>query len=164
MTGTGSKIAAAIGLAVAACASDPAVDEAPLASVGDLTVHDAYAPAPVTPDIGALYFTIRNAGAEPDRILSVQVDVADGASLHSQSASGGGMRMQQLQSIPVPARGAARLVPGGHHVMLTALKGGYVAGDTVQVEVLLERAGSVRFAVPVIEYAELDARFAGEGR
>ena len=164
MTGAGSKIAAAIGLAVAACASDQAIDEAPLASVGDLTVHDAYAPAPITPDIGALYFTIRNAGAEADRILSVQVDVADSASLHTQIASGGGLRMQPLQSIPVPARGAARLVPGGLHVMLTALKRGYVAGDTVHVEVSLERAGSVRFAVPVIEYAELDARFTDEAR
>ncbi len=152
-----------IGLALLACTAD-AHEEGPVVVIGDLSIHDAYAPAPITPDVAALYFTIRNAGALPDRILAVHVDVADSASLHTQTRSGAGTRMQSLESLPVPAAGEARLAPGGDHVMLTGLRRDYQAGDTIQAEVVLERAGPLRFGVPVIEYAELDGKFADARR
>ena len=68
------------------------------------------------------------------------------------------MRMAPLEYLVVPAGGAARLVPGGHHVMLTALHVKFEEGDTIHAEVTLARAGTISFAVPVLSYAEVADR------
>ncbi len=125
-----------------------------------MAVYEAFAPAPILIENAALYFTLRNEGAEPDTLLSVSVDVADSATLHTQVSSGGGgsMRMAPLEHLAVPARGEARLSPGGHHVMLTALHRMFVEGDTIRAEVVFARAGAVSFSVPVISYADVADR------
>ena len=136
-----------------------AVTREVIATLGSLTVYDAFAPAPVTPDVGALYFTIRNAGTAPDRLLGVSVDVADSATLHTQRVEQGGMRMTPLEDLAVPVHGAARLVPGGHHVMLSAMHRRYDVGDSIRVSAVLEHAGVLSFTVPVVSYADLIGRF-----
>ena len=140
----------------------------PIARSGPIAVYEAFAPAPILIESAALYFTLRNDGAEPDTLLSVSVDVADSATLHTQVSSGGGgeggsggggsMRMAPLEYLVVPAGGVARLVPGGHHVMLTALHVKFEEGDTIHAEVTLARAGTISFAVPVLSYADVADR------
>ena len=135
----------------------------PIARSGPIAVYEAFAPAPILIESAALYFTLRNDGAEPDTLLSVSVDVADSATLHTQVSSGAGgeggvggsMRMAPLDYLVVPAGGVARLVPGGHHVMLTALHRKFEEGDTIHAEVTLARAGTISFAVPVLSYADV---------
>ncbi len=141
-------------------ARDEAVESAsePIARSGPIAVYEAFAPAPILIESAALYFTLRNDGAEPDTLLSVSVDVADSATLHTQVPSGGSVRMATLEYLAVPAGGAAQLVPGGHHVMLTALHRKFEEGDTIHAEVTLARAGTISFSVPVISYAEVADR------
>ncbi len=123
-----------------------------------MAVHEAFAPAPILIENAALYFTLRNDGAEPDTLLSVSVDVADSATLHTQVSSGSSMQMAPLEYLVVPARDEVRLTPGGHHVMLTALHRKFEEGDTIHAEVILARAGAVSFSVPVISYADVADR------
>jgi len=130
----------------------------PIARSGPMAVYAAFAPAPILIESAALYFTLRNDGAEPDTLLSVSVDVADSATLHTQVSSGGSMRMVPLEHLAVPAGGSARLVPGGHHVMLTALHHKFEEGDTIHAEVTLARAGTISFSVPVLSYADVADR------
>ncbi len=130
----------------------------PIARSGPMAVYEAFAPAPILIESAALYFTLRNDGAEPDTLLSVSVDVADSATLHTQVSSGGAMRMAPLEHLAVPAGGSALLVPGGHHVMLTALHRKFEEGDTIHAEVRLARAGTISFSVPVLSYAEVADR------
>ncbi len=145
-------------------AAQPASE--PIARSGPIAVYEAFAPAPILIESAALYFTLRNDGAEPDTLLSVSVDVADSATLHTQVSSGGGgegggggsMRMAPLDYLVVPAGGVARLVPGGHHVMLTALHRKFEEGDTIHAEVTLARAGTISFSVPVLSYADVADR------
>ena len=91
----------------------PEAASEPIARSGPIAVYEAFAPAPILMENAALYFTLRNDGAEPDTLLSVSVDVADSATLHTQVSSGGGgsMRMAPLEHLAVPARGEARLSP-----------------------------------------------------
>lgn len=131
---------------------------APIARSGPMAVYEAFAPAPILMESAALYFTLRNDGAEPDTLLSVSVDVADSATLHTQVSSGGSTRMAPLEYLAVPAGGSALLMPGGHHVMLTALNAKFEEGDTIHAEVTLARAGTISFSVPVISYAEVADR------
>jgi len=138
----------------------------PIARSGPIAVYEAFAPAPILIESAALYFTLRNDGAEPDTLLSVSVDVADSATLHTQvslgaggeGGRGGSMRMAPLEYLVVPAGGAALLVPGGHHVMLTALHVKFEEGDTIHAEVTLARAGTISFPVPVLSYADVADR------
>ncbi len=145
-------------------ARDEAAESAsePIARSGPVAVYEAFAPAPILIESAALYFTLRNDGAEPDTLLSVSVDVADSATLHTQVSSGGGgggsVRMAPLEYLAVPAGGSARLVPGGHHVMLTALNAKFEEGDTIHAEVTLARAGTISFPVPVLSYADVADR------
>ena len=130
----------------------------PIARSGPIAVYEAFAPAPILIENAAVYFTLRNAGEEPDTLLSVSVDVADSATLHTQVSSGGSMRMAPLEHLAVPAGGSALLVPGGHHVMLTALHRKFEEGDTIYAEVRLARVGTISFSVPVLSYAEVADR------
>ena len=43
----------------------------PIARSGPMAVYEAFAPAPILIESAALYFTLRNDGAEPDTLLSV---------------------------------------------------------------------------------------------
>ena len=132
----------------------------PIARSGPIAVYEAFAPAPILIETAALYFTLRNNGAMADTLLSVSVDVADSATLHTQVTSGGGgsMRMAPLESLAVPPGGSAKLVPGGNHVMLTALHRKFEEGDTIHAEVTLARAGTISFSVPVLSYADVADR------
>jgi copper(I)-binding protein len=133
-----------------------------VATLGSMTVYDAVAPAPVTPDVGALYFSIRNSGDQPDRLTGVSVTVADSATLHTQTMEGATMHMTPLAYLTVPASGALRMVPGSDHVMITGIRQPYDVGDSLRVSAVLERSGVVTFSVPVVSYGDLAERFAEE--
>lgn len=150
-------------LVVVACAPrDAPTHTEPVARLGSLSVYDAVAPSPVTPDVGALYFSVRNAGDHPDRLTAVSVDVADSATLHTQRMEGATMRMVPLDGLTVPAGDVMRMVPGGDHVMVAGIRRPYDAGDSLLVTITLERSGSVTFVVPVVSYGDLAARFPEE--
>jgi copper(I)-binding protein len=64
------------------------------------------------------YFTIHG-GPTDARLISVVTDVAIRTELHeSRMTPGGGMAMEPLREVPVPALGQVRFAPGGKHAML----------------------------------------------
>jgi copper(I)-binding protein len=150
-------------LAVGACApGDGRSDIEVVATLGSMSVYDAVAPAPVTPDVGALYFSIRNDGDQPDRLTGVSVNLADSATLHTQMMDGATMHMMALDYLTVPAGGALRMVPGSDHVMITAIRQPYDVGELLLVTATLERSGVVTFSAPVVSYGDLAQRFPEE--
>lgn len=54
----------------------------------------------------------------------------------------GGMTMREVAAIPVPAGEEVRLEPGGYHVMLLGLTEPLLAGDTFEIELEFETAGT----------------------
>lgn len=59
------------------------------------------------------------------------------------SMDGNVMKMRQVQSIDVPAKGSVELQPGGLHLMFIDLKGQLKSGDQVPVKLKFEKAGEV---------------------
>lgn len=55
-----------------------------------------------------------------------------------------------LQSIPIPASGAAELLPGGTHIRFTGLTEPWKDGDQIKATLIFERAGEV----PIVFYVE----------
>jgi copper(I)-binding protein len=69
--------------------------------------------------------------------------------LHTVQRDGEVMRMREVDAIPVPARGAVTLRPGGLHLMLIGLTRPLAAGETVPVTLRFERAGEVQATLAV---------------
>lgn len=116
------------------------------------------ATTPVSPTMGggsammgsnsAAYMTIRNSGAA-DNLISASTDVAGKVELHTVVADGDVMRMEQVEKIEVPANGEALLKPGGFHVMLLEVKQDLKVGDTIDLSLTFEKAGTITLKVPV---------------
>jgi len=66
----------------------------------------------------AAYFTAQG-GAADATLTGVSTNIAIKAEMHeTKMMPGGGMTMDPVVSVPVPAQGAALFAPGGKHVML----------------------------------------------
>ena len=136
-------IAAALGLALAGCASPaprPHVD-----------VHGAWAPVS-TPgaQVGVLY--ARLTSEHDDSLVSVRVSasVADHAELHETfTEPSGRMGMRRVASVALPARQSVAFRPGGLHIMLIGLAKPLAAGDTIAASFGFLRASPVVVRVSV---------------
>ncbi len=100
----------------------------------------------------AIYFTIVNSGAAPDRLKSAATQAAAKAELHetmSNGMSGMGGMMEMKTSGPVDIAPGATVIfkPLGRHVMLTGLKQPLWEGGTFTLLLNFEKAGAI--AVPV---------------
>jgi len=78
---------------------------------------------------GAGFMTATNRGAKADALVAVQSPIARKIELHRSDMTGGVMRMQRQERLALPAGGAVKLAPGGHHVMLIGLTRPLKAGD-----------------------------------
>jgi copper(I)-binding protein len=92
---------------------------------------------------GAGYLTIRNTGAQADRLVSASSPAATRMELHTHLRDGDVMRMRPVEAIPVPANGTVTLEPAGLHLMLMGLTRPLNQGETIPVTLRFERAGEV---------------------
>lgn len=115
-------------------------------SKGSITVADAWSRA-TSPraEIGAGFLTIRNAGGQPDRLLSATSPRAKRVEIHTMTLDDGVMRMRQLpDGLEIPAGGENALAPGGNHIMLIGLKAPLKAGERIPATLRFARAGTVK--------------------
>ncbi|GGD87453.1 hypothetical protein GCM10011390_02710 [Aureimonas endophytica] len=135
--------------AVAACLSGPAA--AHEFKAGDLTIdHPSSRPTPPGAKVGVGYLTIRNDGAEADRLLGGSATVAGRFEIHASTVEDGVARMRRAENGIVVGPGATvKLASGGTHVMLLDLKEPIVKGKSFDGTLVFERAGTVpvRFSV-----------------
>lgn len=91
----------------------------------------------------AIYFTLRNPGADTLVLVGVEVDVAGNAMLHRSMDHDGMASMMHVDSVVIPPHDSAVLAERGLHVMATGLRAALVVGDTVVVRLLLHPAPRV---------------------
>jgi len=108
---------------------------------------------PPSAPTGAVYFTLNNPGQQQDRLIGAQTPRAGKTELHTHVHEGDIMRMEQIDSVEIPAGGQAEFKPGGNHVMMFELKEPLVAGDTFPLTLILEHAGEVVVDVVIQENA-----------
>ncbi|NQD94451.1 copper chaperone PCu(A)C [Pseudomonas sp. CrR25] len=118
--------------------------------VGELHIEHPWSRAmpPVAPTAAA-YFVVRNQGEQTDRLLAVQTPVAGKAEMHEHLHADGVMKMQQVQSVEVPAGGEVRFEPMGYHVMLFNLQQQAKDGERFPLTLTFEKAGAVEVSVAV---------------
>jgi copper(I)-binding protein len=99
-------------------------------------------------DVAALYFTIKNSGAQ-DTLLSVSTDASPDSSIHQDVTQGLSSSMQLLQDLVIPANGELTMKPGAYHVMITGITKPLTAGTQVAVHLTLQKNGTIDFTAPV---------------
>ncbi|WP_411121251.1 copper chaperone PCu(A)C [Streptomyces sp. x-19] len=133
----GSAFALTAGLALAGCGGGDGKPQ--------LSVSGAYMPQPVTQDMAGAYFVIKNDGSTADKLTSVTSDLSKDISIHKTT----GNKMEQVNSLPVPAGGELTLSAGGNHLMFMGLTRKPTAGQKVTVELHFATADPVKVEVPV---------------
>jgi copper(I)-binding protein len=91
----------------------------------------------------AAYMTIRNTGAQPDRLVGASCACAASVMPHRTTTVNGVSRMEMEMAVPIPAHGMVVFDARGRHLMLTGVKAPIRAGAKVPMVLKFEKAGRV---------------------
>jgi copper(I)-binding protein/predicted MFS family arabinose efflux permease len=138
-----AAFAAAAAIAVLAASGAQAM-AAPLASKVAIEIREPWLriAAPGVP-VAAGYAVLVNRSLRDDELVSASSPQAAGIEVHATSLTEGVMRMREVDSVKVPAKGRVTLAPNGVHLMLTGLAPELKAGDTVAVRLRFREAGEI---------------------
>ncbi|MFD9302670.1 copper chaperone PCu(A)C [Streptomyces sp. NPDC060048] len=134
-------------LAISGCSSDGGESPARAGDKPKLTVSGGYMPEPVNAEMAGAFMVIKNDSKTADRLTGVTSPLSDDLQIHETKDQ----KMQQVQSMDVPANGKLALERGGNHVMFMGLKNTPKVGDKVTVELRFEKSGPVRVELDVKE-------------
>lgn len=119
---------------------------------GEIEVREAWSRAtPPGAKVGVGYMEIRNAGAQPDRLVAASTPVAKRVEMHITQRDGEVMRMRQVQGFDIPARERVTLRAGGSHLMLVDLAQPLKKGERFTMKLRFERAGELDIELEVQE-------------
>lgn len=121
------------------------------AKIGDVELTGGFTKAmlPGQP-VGGGFVTIHNTGAADDRLISAESPSAGRVELHEMVMQNDVMKMRQLNDgIAVPAGTTVELKPGGLHLMFMDVKKPFVEGETVNLKLTFEKAGTVDLILPI---------------
>ena len=145
-----SRFLKSAGLGAALLAALLAAAYSAPASAGGIQASDAWARARMaTARAGGAYITLRNTGAQADKVVAAASPVAETAELHTHIRQGDVMQMRQVANIPLPAGETVTLAPGGLHVMLIGLKEILSEGRVFPLTLTFEHAPPVTVTVTV---------------
>jgi periplasmic copper chaperone A len=114
---------------------------------GDITIAHPWARAtPGAVKNSAAFMVFDNKGAA-DKLIGVSGDVAREIQIHTMITEAGVMKMREIKSLDIPAKGQAELKPGGLHIMLIGLKDGLKEGQKFPLKLKFEKAGEVTVEV-----------------
>jgi copper(I)-binding protein len=115
---------------------------------GDIAVVNAWSRA--TPaKAGGVFVTLRNDGADADKLIGASSTVAKMVSIHESIKKGGVMQMRSVDGIDLPPHGTVALKPGGYHIMLMGLAQPLKAGESFPITLTFAHAGKVTVTVAV---------------
>ncbi|MEU3721137.1 copper chaperone PCu(A)C [Streptomyces sp. NPDC031705] len=120
---------------------------APEAAQGGMTVSGAFMPEPVNDKMAGAFMVIKNGSKTADKLVSAGSPLSDDLQIHETKDQ----KMQQVQSMDVPAGGELRLERGGNHIMFMGLKNQPKVGDKITIELRFEKAGPVKVELDVKE-------------
>jgi len=114
--------------------------------VGDIDIAHPWSRAtPQGAKVAAGYLTLRNSGAQPDRLVAVSAEIAGKAEIHEMAVDDKGvMTMRPLaDGVEIPAGGEVELKPGGVHLMFMSITRGAKEGEKLKGSLTFEKAGTI---------------------
>jgi len=105
----------------------------PAAADTELVVSHAWVrEAPPGASVQAGYMELHNNSSQTIKITAISSPEFASIEMHRMFTQDGMMRMQQQDTLNIPANGMLRLKPGGYHLMLLSPVSYLNAGDTVR--------------------------------
>lgn len=127
-------------------------------AAGGITISGAWARPSPAGDMAAMggvnggaFMIIRNNDSQPDSLIGAESSAARVVEIHQTTMTGDVMRMQQVESLEIPAGGEVLLQPGGYHIMLIDLQQNLTPGGIIEITLVFQQAGPVTVAVEVQE-------------
>ncbi|MFA7768082.1 copper chaperone PCu(A)C [Streptomyces sp. NPDC048723] len=110
-----------------------------------MIVKGAFMPQPVNDKMAGGFMVISNPTENADKLTGATSSISDDLQIHETKDQ----KMQQVQSMDVPADGELRLERGGNHIMFMGLKSTPKVGDKVTVELHFETSDPVKVELEV---------------
>jgi hypothetical protein len=118
--------------------------------VGHLVIERPWSRAVIkTAKTAVAYFSIKNTGSQPDRLIGATSGVSSRATLHNNIMRNNMMMMRRVKAIEVPAGGSVALKPGGLHLMFEGLHKRFKRGQSFSLTLEFAKAGKVEVMVEV---------------
>ena len=114
-------------------------------TAGDLQIIHPHIPQPAASAKAAGGFMdIVNNGAEADRLIGVESEIAAKSEVHESRVGDDGVgTMVHVEAIDLPAGGTVHLEHGGYHIMFMGLNGALTEGEMHKATLIFEKAGRV---------------------
>lgn len=114
-------------------------------TVGDLEIIHPHIPQPAASAKAAGGFmAIVNNGAEADRLIGIESDIAMKSEVHESKVDANGVgTMTHVDAIEIAPGETVNLEHGGYHIMFMGLKGPLVEGEMHKAVLVFEKAGRV---------------------
>lgn len=119
--------------------------------LGDIVISRPFTRAtlPNAPVAGG-FLTLANTGGAADRLVAVETPLAREAQIHEMAMEGEVMKMRQIpDGLPIGPGETVALEPGGYHLMFMGLTSPLVEGETLEVTLTFEKAGTVTIDLPI---------------
>lgn len=101
----------------------------------------------------AIYLTLMNHSDSNISLTAVTANISDRVELHTHANEDGLMKMQQVNSITIPAGGQTHLKPHGDHIMVFDLQKPLETGKAVSLELTFDNGSTQTLSVPVFKTA-----------
>lgn len=148
-----SRLIAAVGMLL--------LSSATLASA-HVVATDAWIPqAPPAASMLAGYLTLKNEGDSAARLLAVQSDRFQSATVHRTVIENGVARMRELNHLEIAPGEEIRFAPGGIHLMLMQPRSELLPGERIEITFLFSDGQRLR-AIFDVQAAEAASEHAGE--
>ncbi|MGL5286036.1 MAG: copper chaperone PCu(A)C [Aeromonas sp.] len=99
----------------------------------------------------AAFMTLHNDADKAVKLVAADSTLTPTVELHTHINDNGVMRMRQVESIEVPAKGSVVLQPGGLHLMFIGLKASLSAGQQVPLTLHFDDGENLTLTLPVKE-------------
>jgi protein SCO1 len=115
------------------------------ASSGTISVAGAWSRSTAPgASVGVVYFEVINTGPT-DTLLTIDCPAAERVEMHATARADGIMKMRQIASVDIPARGRLSFQPGGLHAMLIGIKQPLKEGGRLPLTLVFRGAGELHF-------------------
>lgn len=149
------------GLVEPAAAEPTVAIPASAVRAGPIAVYGAWIREPATAATAAAYLTITNTGAGSDTLIGVTTGASQSASMHdigkpvavkpkTAEEAMGAETMVEDASVPIRPGQTITLKPTAGHIMLEQLIGTLAPGQSVNILLQFERAGTIVVDAPVV--------------
>ena len=118
-------------------------------SHSELSVTEVWARPGIAEGNTGVFFVIDNPTTKHDRLLSVESNIAEAVELHKTTMVDDVIKMTPQQFVEVPEGEQVVFKPGDLHVMLINLAEQLNVGDSFELSLNFENAGTIALTVTV---------------